>query len=130
MKKIALPRKPNEYDTDEQRWLAVQQRDGEADGRFVYSVKTTGVYCRPTCPSRRALRAHVAFHETCAAAERAGFRPCKRCRPAGASVQQRQTEAVAKASRLLESADSLPALGALSEAVGLSRYHFHRVFKQ
>ena len=81
------------YDTDERRWLAVRQRDPDADGQFVYSVATTGVYCRPTCPSRLALRENIAFHETCAEAERAGFRPCRRCRPSGASQRQRHAEA-------------------------------------
>jgi len=117
------------YDTDERRWLAVRQRDPDADGQFVYSVATTGVYCRPTCPSRLALRENIAFHETCAEAERAGFRPCRRCRPSGASQRQRHAEAAARACRIIETSDSLPALDALAEAVGLSRHHFHRIFK-
>ena len=117
------------YSTNEQRWLAVRRRDPAADGQFVYSVATTGVYCRPTCPSRLALRENVAFHYTCADAERAGFRPCQRCRPAGASQRERHAEAAAKACRIIETSDSFPALDALAKAVGLSRYHFHRVFK-
>jgi AraC family transcriptional regulator, regulatory protein of adaptative response / methylated-DNA-[protein]-cysteine methyltransferase len=67
--------------TDDSRWQAVQRRDTAADGTFYYSVRTTGVYCRPSCASRPALRENVAFHATCAAADAAGFRPCKRCRP-------------------------------------------------
>ena len=117
------------YSTDAQRWLALQRRDPAADGRFVYSVTTTGVYCRPTCPSRLALRENVVFHDTCADAERAGFRPCKRCRPAGVSQRERNAEAAAKACRIIETSEPLPALDALANAVGLSRYHFHRVFK-
>ena len=66
---------------DDARWNAVQRRDRAADGTFVYSVRTTGVYCRPSCAARLPRRENVAFHETCADAERAGFRPCKRCRP-------------------------------------------------
>src|SRR2546430_5916523 len=97
------------YTDNEQRWLAVKRRDPAADGQFVYSVATTGVYCRPTCPSRLALRENVAFHDTCADAERAGFRPCKRCWPAGASQQERHAEAAAKACRIIETSDSLPA---------------------
>ncbi|MGY0792254.1 Ada metal-binding domain-containing protein [Azospirillum argentinense] len=62
-------------------WSAVAHRDRDGDGRFVYAVRTTGVYCRPSCPSRRAKRENVAFHPDAAAAEAAGFRPCKRCRP-------------------------------------------------
>src|SRR5262245_27208266 len=84
------------YDTDEQRWLALQKRDRGADGQFVYSVATTGVYCRPACPSRLALRRHIVFHDTCADARRAGFRPCKRCRPDEASLQQRYARATAE----------------------------------
>src|SRR5437762_4445795 len=117
------------YSTNEQRWLAVQRRDPAAVGPFVYSVATTGVYCRPACPSRLALRENVASHPTGAHAERAGFRPCQRCRPAGASQRERHAEAAAKACRIIETSESFPALDALAKAVGLSRYHFHRVFK-
>src|SRR6266404_6350926 len=122
-----MSRRP--YETDEQRWLALRERDPEAEGHFVYSVATTGVYCRPTCPSRLALRENVAFYDTCADAERGGFRPCKRCRPGGASQRRRHSEAVAKVCRLIESSDPLPKLDELAQAAGLSRYHFHRIFK-
>ena len=71
---------PYEVLTDEQRWEAVRRRDPAAVGAFYYSVRTTGVYCRPTCAARLPRRENVAFHATCADAERAGFRPCKRCR--------------------------------------------------
>lgn len=67
--------------TDDPRWTQMCARDRAADGRFVYSVSTTGVYCRPSCPSRRALSAHVRFHDTPGDAERAGFRACRRCHP-------------------------------------------------
>ncbi|HEX5380400.1 MAG TPA: Ada metal-binding domain-containing protein, partial [Phenylobacterium sp.] len=70
---------------DEARWAAVVAKDREADGRFYYSVRTTGVYCRPSCAARLANRSNVAFHLTPADAEAAGFRPCKRCRPTEAS---------------------------------------------
>jgi AraC family transcriptional regulator of adaptative response/methylated-DNA-[protein]-cysteine methyltransferase len=66
------------YSDDESRWQAVVARDPAADGTFFFSVKTTGVYCRPTCPARTAFRKNVAFHDTCRDAEAAGFRPCKR----------------------------------------------------
>jgi len=66
---------------DEARWAAVQGRDAAADGTFFYSVRTTGVYCRPSCPARPALRRNVGFHDSGAAAQAAGFRPCKRCKP-------------------------------------------------
>src|SRR3954468_19355199 len=68
-------------DRDENRWRAVERRDRSADGTFVYAVRTTGVYCRPSCSARRARRENVEFHSTPAEAERAGFRACKRCRP-------------------------------------------------
>jgi len=66
---------------DNSRWAAVVGRDGAADGVFYYSVKTTGVYCRPSCAARLARRENVRFHPTRAEAEAAGFRPCKRCKP-------------------------------------------------
>ena len=118
------------YQTTEDRWLALQNRDPLADGRFVYSVATTGIYCRPVCPSKLALRENIAFHDTCAAAEKAGFRPCKRCQPNGLSQTERHTAAVEKACRLIESAESPPSLQELAAAVEMSRYHFHRIFKQ
>ena len=117
------------FDSDAQRWDAVRHRDARADGAFYYSVRTTGVYCRPSCAARLALRENVAFHATCADAERAGFRPCKRCRPNEAPLAQRQADAVARACRLIESSDAPPTLDALARAVGISRYHLHRVFK-
>ena len=66
---------------DEARWQHVQRRDKQADGKFYYSVRTTGVYCRPTCAGRLPKRENVRFHATAAEAESAGFRACKRCRP-------------------------------------------------
>ena len=84
------------FDTDAQRWEAVTHRDARADDAFFYSVRTTGVYCRPSCASRLARRENVAFHATRADAERAGFRPCKRCRPNEAPLAERQAEAVAE----------------------------------
>ena len=113
----------------EERWDAVVRRDGAADGAFYYSVRTTGVYCRPSCASRRARRENVAFHATCADAERAGFRPCKRCRPNEVGLAEQHAAAVAKACRMMESADEVPGLDALAAAAGMSRFHFHRVFR-
>lgn len=116
-------------DTDELRWDAVQRRDAGADGHFYYSVRSTGVYCRPSCPSRAAKRANVAFHASCEAAEAAGFRPCLRCAPHLPPLAERQREAVARACRLIEQSEQAPDLDALAQAAGMSRFHFHRVFK-
>ena len=118
-----------QHDSDELRWEAVQRRDAGADGSFYYSVRTTGVYCRPSCPSRGAKRANVAFHASSQAAEAAGFRPCLRCAPHLPPLAERQREAVARACRLIEQAEQAPDLDALAQAAGMSRFHFHRVFK-
>lgn len=115
--------------TDTARWDAVQRRDPTADGTFVYSVASTGVYCRPSCPSRPKRRERVAFHEDSAAAERAGFRACQRCTPNGPSLAERRAEAVKAACRLIDAAEEAPDLDTLAEAAGMSRFHFHRVFK-
>ena len=115
--------------SDDERWAAVVNRDHSAGGRFFYSVATTGVYCRPGCSARRPRRENVRFHETREMAERAGFRPCRRCRPDDPPLAERRAQAVARACRLIETADEVPNLDALAEAAGMSRYHFHRVFK-
>jgi len=114
---------------DEARWAAVVARDGAFDGHFYYSVETTGIYCRPSCAARRPKRAHVRFHDTAAEAEAAGFRACKRCKPSQPSLVQLHAEKVAEACRLIEAAEDEPRLDALARAVGLSPYHFHRIFK-
>jgi len=113
----------------EDRWRAVAARDARADGVFWFSVKTTGVYCRPSCGARLARRENVAFHGSCADAERAGFRPCLRCRPRGLSASEAQAAIVAAACRAIEAAESAPPLAELAEAAGLSAFHFHRLFK-
>jgi AraC family transcriptional regulator of adaptative response/methylated-DNA-[protein]-cysteine methyltransferase len=117
------------YMSDEARWAAVQRRDAGADGVFWYSVRSTGVYCRPSCAARPALRRNVAFHDSRAAAEQAGFRPCLRCKPDQPPLAERQAALVAQACRLIEAAEDAPDLDALAAAVGVSRFHFHRLFK-
>ena len=117
------------FESDDDRWGAVVERDPNADGHFVFGVTTTGIYCRPGCPARRPRRENARFFGYPGEAERAGFRPCKRCLPNGASVRERHAAAVARACRLIETAEEMPDLDALSEAAGMSRYHFHRVFK-
>ncbi len=114
--------------TDEARWQAVEARD-PADGAFVYAVATTGIFCRPVCPARRALRANVQFFATVAEAERAGFRACKRCQPSADSLALRQAALVTAACRSIEAAAMPPTLHDLARAAGLSPFHFHRLFK-
>src|SRR5271165_787366 len=121
--------RPVGFLSDDARWEALRRRDPAADGAFYYSVRTTGVYCRPSCAARLARRENVDFHLTCADAERAGFRPCKRCRPNEAGLAEQYAAAVAKACRLIEGADDAPDLDALAAAAGMSRFHFHRVFR-
>jgi AraC family transcriptional regulator of adaptative response/methylated-DNA-[protein]-cysteine methyltransferase len=117
------------FATLDERRDAVRRRDTGADGVFVYSVRSTGVYCRPSCPSRPARPENVAFHDSCDQAEAAGFRACLRCKPRQPPLAQRQAEAVAQACRLIESAETEPDLETLARGVGISRFHLHRLFK-
>jgi AraC family transcriptional regulator of adaptative response/methylated-DNA-[protein]-cysteine methyltransferase len=121
--------KPPSYRTDAERWDAVQRRDPQADGLFYYSVSSTGVYCRPSCGARPALRRNVAFHDSCADAEQAGFRACLRCKPDQPPLAERHAQAVAQACRLIEAAEEAPDLDSLAQSCGMSRFHFHRIFK-
>ncbi|WP_437595093.1 bifunctional DNA-binding transcriptional regulator/O6-methylguanine-DNA methyltransferase Ada [Sorangium sp. So ce1000] len=111
------------------RWAALIARDASADGKFFYSVKTTGVYCRPSCGARPARPENVGFHPTAAAAERAGFRPCLRCKPDQPPLAERQAAQVAELCRLIESSEEVPSLEELARHAGLSVFHTHRVFK-
>jgi AraC family transcriptional regulator of adaptative response/methylated-DNA-[protein]-cysteine methyltransferase len=117
------------FSDDEARWAAVVRRDRAADGVFYYAVRTTGVYCRPSCAARLARREHVGFYVTRGEAEQAGFRPCKRCRPQEISHATRQAAAVAAACRAIEAAEEMPSLEDLAQVAGMSPFHFHRVFK-
>jgi len=108
-------------------WHAVERRDSTYDGRFVYGVRSTGVFCKPSCPSRRALRANVEFFSTTAEAERAGFRACRRCKPTDAGVHP----AVERAREYLDAhTDRLVSLDELAAAVGMSASHVQRSFKR
>jgi AraC family transcriptional regulator of adaptative response/methylated-DNA-[protein]-cysteine methyltransferase len=111
------------------RWARVVARDASADGQFWYSVSTTGVYCRPSCASRRARPENVRFHATRADAERAGFRPCRRCRPDQPSLQEQHAASITAACRYIEESPDAPSLAELAERAGLSAFHFHRLFK-
>jgi AraC family transcriptional regulator of adaptative response/methylated-DNA-[protein]-cysteine methyltransferase len=114
---------------DDPRWQYIVRRDASADGRFFYSVKTTGVYCRPSCGSRQPRPENVTFHATAADAARAGFRPCKRCQPDRRGTPNRQQQLVAAMCRLIERSESAPTLRELAEHVGLSSFYAHRLFK-
>jgi AraC family transcriptional regulator of adaptative response/methylated-DNA-[protein]-cysteine methyltransferase len=114
---------------DDLRWAAVVARDPAFDGRFVTAVETTGIYCRPSCPAKRPNRANVHFYDTAEDAEKAGFRPCKRCKPTEPFLAEQHAEKVAEACRLIEAAEEELKLDHLAAAVGLSPYHFHRIFK-
>ncbi|SMG22383.1 bifunctional DNA-binding transcriptional regulator/O6-methylguanine-DNA methyltransferase Ada [Paracoccus sp. J56] len=111
------------------RWQRVLARDAAADGSFVYAVHTTGVYCRPSCPARRAKAQNVTLYPAPDEAEAAGFRPCRRCNPRGLSAAEANAALVAAACRLIEGAETTPSLEQLAEAAGLSPFHFHRQFK-
>ncbi|GBQ89049.1 O6-methylguanine-DNA methyltransferase [Gluconacetobacter johannae DSM 13595] len=111
------------------RWARIVARDPSADGLFCYSVATTGVYCRPSCPSRTAKPAHVRLHDTPADARAAGFRPCLRCRPDDAPRAARNAAIVAGACRAIDRAEDMPSLEQLAGAAGLSPAYFHRLFK-
>lgn len=111
------------------RWASVVARSGAADGTFFYSVRTTGVYCRPSCAARQARPENVQFHTTREDAESAGFRPCKRCRPDRPSLSEQHTAMVSEACRLIEASPDVPTLEQLASHAGVSTFHFHRLFK-
>jgi AraC family transcriptional regulator of adaptative response/methylated-DNA-[protein]-cysteine methyltransferase len=112
------------------RWAAVLARDSEADGKFYYGVKTTGVYCHPSCAARPARPENVDFYVTREEAEEAGFRPCKRCQPDQPPLIERHAVKVTQACRLIEESETAPVLEDLASRSGMSVYHFHRLFKQ
>lgn len=111
------------------RWRAVERRDAARDGEFVYAVRTTGVFCRPSCPSRPARRENVSFFDTPAAAVAAGYRACRRCRPDETPPAARQRALVLEACAALERSESGVPLEALARAAGMTARHLHRVFK-
>ncbi len=122
---------PDAPGTPAEAWRAVRARDHRFDGRFVYAVRTTGVYCRPSCGARRPRRANVRFFPDPAAAEAAGFRPCRRCRPAGGAGEDTNAGAVRRAREELERRVAAPpTLAELGALVGMSPWHLQRVFKR
>ncbi|MBK9620629.1 MAG: bifunctional DNA-binding transcriptional regulator/O6-methylguanine-DNA methyltransferase Ada [Candidatus Obscuribacter sp.] len=142
MSKINPTKAPNQRQLDEtastvassdKRWEALTRRDKSCDGQFYYSVKTTGVYCRPSCGARLPLPANIAFYDTQDEAVAAGFRPCKRCKPDKQSLAQQHTATISDACQLIatsaQAAATIPSLDELASHAGLSTYHFHRLFK-
>ncbi|MGK2286614.1 bifunctional DNA-binding transcriptional regulator/O6-methylguanine-DNA methyltransferase Ada [Pedomonas sp. V897] len=117
-------------ETDDARWDAVLRRDAGWDGRFFTCVRTTGIYCRPSCGAKKPKRENVFFVATREEAEAAGFRPCKRCRPEAAVPPDVRGEIIARACRMIEAAEEPPTLEALAARAGLSPFHFHRLFRQ
>lgn len=114
---------------DADRWAAVLARNPDADGRFWYSVRSTGVFCRPSCASRPARRENVRFHNSISDALQAGFRPCKRCRPDEPALDDRRAILIAEACRLIDTAPEPPMLAELAQSLDVSPHHLHRTFK-
>jgi AraC family transcriptional regulator of adaptative response/methylated-DNA-[protein]-cysteine methyltransferase len=126
----AAPAKAAPAVAPETMWDAVRRRDPAYDGVFFVAVKTTGVFCLPTCKSRPPKRENVSFFASAAEAERAGYRACKRCRPDRLGLPDPKVEAVRRACERLASADEAPSLAVLAREASLSPYHFHRVFRK
>ncbi len=116
--------------TTEDKWDAVRRRDAAFDGAFVFAVKTTGVYCRPSCASRAARRENISFFATPEAAERAAFRACKRCRPDRIDEPDAHVALVRRACAAIAGAETPPSVAQLAAQASLSPFHFHRVFKK
>src|SRR5262249_27532637 len=114
---------------DDPRWARIVARDKIADGHLWYSVSTTGVYCRPSCPSRIPNPKNVQLHDTLESAPATGFRPCRRCNPDGPSIECQNAALVANACRIIEEKEEEPSLEELAGAIGRSPSYFHRVFK-
>jgi AraC family transcriptional regulator of adaptative response/methylated-DNA-[protein]-cysteine methyltransferase len=114
---------------DDPRWARIVARDKTADGHLWYSVSTTGVYCRPSCPSRTANPKNVQLHDSLESAKATGFRSCRRCNPDGPSIEAENALLVAQACRIIEASEQEPPLEKLADAIGRSPSYFHRLFK-
>lgn len=127
---LTIPPKPGVPSVaDDPRWARIIARDKTADDHLWYSVSTTGVYCRPSCPSRTANPKNVQLHDSLASARATGFRPCKRCNPDGLSIEAENTALIAKTCRIMEGSEEEPSLEELADAIGRSPSYFHRIFK-
>jgi AraC family transcriptional regulator, regulatory protein of adaptative response / methylated-DNA-[protein]-cysteine methyltransferase len=114
---------------DDPRWVRIVARDKTADGHLWYSVSTTGVYCRPSCPSRTANPKNVQLHDSLESAKATGFRSCRRCNPDGPSIDAENAALVAQACRIIEESEEEPSLDELADAIDRSPSYFHRLFK-
>src|SRR5580704_11283817 len=119
MKASALKPKQTNETAQDPRWARVVARDRGADGQFWYAVRTTRIYCRPSCPSRNANPKNVTLHDTLESAKATGFRPCKRCNPDGRSLESENAALVAKACRLIQSSEETLSLDKLASTIGL-----------
>jgi AraC family transcriptional regulator of adaptative response/methylated-DNA-[protein]-cysteine methyltransferase len=122
-------KKPAIRTVSDPRWAAVVARDSKADGQFLYSVRTTGVYCRPSCGARTPKPENVGFYLTTEEAEHAGFRPCKRCKPDQPPLAEQHAALVAVLCRQIESSGKEPSLDELARSAKMSTFHLHRIFK-
>jgi len=127
--RIRKPAPPALSAADDPRWARIVAHDKTADGQFWYSVSTTGVYCRPSCPSRTANPGNVQLYGSLESARAAGFRPCKRCKPDAASTEAANAALVANACRIMEQSETELSLEVLAKAAGRSPGYFHRIFK-
>lgn len=118
------------FNTDQQRWRAVQQRNATADTSFFYGVLTTGIYCYPSCPSRGARRENVRFYQQRQFAIDEGLRACKRCKSDQAPLAQRRVYLVERACRLIEQSEKTVRIESIAEQLAISRFHLQRLFKQ
>jgi AraC family transcriptional regulator, regulatory protein of adaptative response / methylated-DNA-[protein]-cysteine methyltransferase len=126
---IMTPKPTSPFVADDARWARIVARDKTADGHLWYSVSTSGVYCRPSCPSRVANPGNVQLHNTLEDAKATGFRPCRRCNPDGPSIESENAALVARACRIIEQSEEAPSLAELADAIGRSPSYFHRIFK-
>lgn len=116
--------------TGDERWSRVTSRDASADGTFFYAVATTGVFCRPSCPSRTAKRENVRFYDTADEATAAGYRPCLRCHPRSSNRQHPQTSLIQAMAEFIDKhVDEPLSLARLASEAGMSPFHFQRTFK-
>src|ERR1043166_4449144 len=110
-------------------WQAVRTRDARFNGAFVFGVRTTGIFCKPSCTAKAAKRENVVFFDAVTAARTAGFRACMRCKPESAKTVDPQVELVLKASKMLDTNDEI-SIDAIADELGLSTSHFQRTFKE